>query len=137
MTDAQMSKKLNKLFVEERWVEAKELILFDLIADPNDHWLWTRLSSTFYEQQRYKEALKYVSKAYKLCHTCPLVKWDLASTLYMLDQNYRAKDLYNSIITMDTNKLGRDACGEGLKWAKKLQLDCSEMVNTIESKVVR
>ena len=50
--------KLYYLFENEKWGEARKILRQLLKDDPSDHWVLTNIGLTFYEQRKYKEALK-------------------------------------------------------------------------------
>jgi len=79
-----MSKEIEKLINAEEWRAARKKIRLALQKKPDDHWLLTRLSLTYYEERNYRMALSYNTKAMKHAPTCPLVLWDYAGSLSML-----------------------------------------------------
>ncbi len=82
-----MANKLNqieKYIEEEKWVKARIEILKELKHHKDDHWLIIRLSTTYYEEQKYQKAFELAGRALKLAPNCPLVLWDYACTLDML-----------------------------------------------------
>jgi tetratricopeptide (TPR) repeat protein len=64
---------IEKLIEAEDWERARGLIRAALRAELADHWLLTRLSLTYYEQRRYRTALRWSDKALALGPDCPLV----------------------------------------------------------------
>jgi tetratricopeptide (TPR) repeat protein len=121
-----LSDKINHLFDEDRYEEARTLLEKELAKSGNesDHWLLTRLSTTYYEQRKYKQALQLVEKAHQQAPHCPLVLWDYAGTLDALGHSQQAIEVYMSLIERGAEKVGRDECGEGLEWAIVLLTDC-------------
>ncbi len=113
-------KKLNILLNKEKWHDAKILLSKWLRDEPNDHWILTRLSLTYYEEKKYKKALEYAQKAYDISPKCPLVLWDLAGALYMLNKEDEAIKFWKQIINKGVEKVAFDECGEGKTWAKSL-----------------
>src|ERR1700687_5835526 len=55
---------------------------------------------------------------------CPLVLWDYAGSLQMLDLRRDALKVYRRLIRRGINKIASDDCGEGLGWARGLVADC-------------
>jgi tetratricopeptide (TPR) repeat protein len=103
------SEQINKLFEQEEWVEARRLLGERLKREPDNHWLLTRLGTTYYEQRDYKKALELSQKAIEIAPDCPLVLWDFASTQEMLGDDVGAVRTYAKLF-----KLGADAPdGEG------------------------
>ena len=111
-------------FAEEKWDEARKIIESELKKEPEDHWLLTRLSSTYYEQNDYSKALETSKKAYKISPNCPLVLWDYACALDMLKNEMEAIELWKKIISFGLEKVAHDECGEGVRWAKSIINDC-------------
>jgi tetratricopeptide (TPR) repeat protein len=114
---------IEDLIEKERWSEARAALRKALKKEPRHHWLLTRLALTYYEQRRYAEALKYVSRAFEYAPTCPLVLWDYAGALQMLGRHSEALDLYARIVTRDISDLASGECGEGRGWARGLVAD--------------
>lgn len=102
---------------------ARALILEKLVTESQSHWLWTRLSLTYYEQYDYETALEYSKIARKLAPKCPLVLWDYAGALDMLRQNKLAIRTYQKLIDRGIEAIAVDECGEGIRWARSLIAD--------------
>jgi tetratricopeptide (TPR) repeat protein len=106
------------------WEGARYLILQELDTMPEDsHWLLTRLSLTYYEQQEYQRALQLSEQAFALAPECPLVLWDYAGTLTMLDRPQEALILYQRIIERGIDSIANGPCGEGRARARGLYAD--------------
>lgn len=119
-----IGKRIEKLLDLEKWSVAERIIKSELRVNPNDHWLLTRLSTIYYEQRKYKTALRIVKKALKLASNCPLVLWDYAGTLGMMGYYNKALKIYKRICDRDVKSIAYGECGEGLDWAKSLLNDC-------------
>jgi tetratricopeptide (TPR) repeat protein len=114
-----------RLYDEEKWVEART-VLFELInKEPDNHWLFSRLASTYYEERKYEKALEYSEKALHLKPHCPLVLWDYAGELDMLGRDEEAIIVYKKVIHRGVNRVAYEECGEGIRWARSLVNDCS------------
>ncbi|HVS37904.1 MAG TPA: tetratricopeptide repeat protein [Gemmataceae bacterium] len=118
------SEQINDLFEHEKWMDARRLLEQRLKAEPDSHWLLTRLGTAYYEQKNYKKALNLSEKAYKLAPHCPLVLWDLASTLEMLGADLGAVKFYTQLFQKGVRGIAEDECGEGVVWAQSLLADC-------------
>ncbi len=116
-------KRIEKHIKQSEWKKARLVIMSELKKSPNDHWLLTRLSTTYYEEQRYARALKTSEKALKLAPKCPLVLWDYAGTLDMVGRHVAAINIWKKLLSIDANKLAYGECGEGLRWARSLLND--------------
>jgi len=120
--------KINRLLEQESWAAARRLIEREIAkispADFSRHWLLTRLSTTFYEERKYQEALNLAKQAERIAPNCPLVLWDLAGAYLMLNDNANAISIYTKLIKRGTDRIARDQCGEGRRWAGSLIADC-------------
>lgn len=121
-----LSEKINRLFAEEKWADARALIEREMKRPGNDddHWLLARLATTYYEQRQYDEALRHLESARKLAPRCPLVLWEYAGILDALKRFDEAIDVYVSLIRRGAPTIAKDECGEGLEWAIGLLTDC-------------
>jgi tetratricopeptide (TPR) repeat protein len=115
---------IEALIEQEKWVDARRVIQEELQTDPDNHWLLTRLSTTYYELGDYEEALRWVQKAREIAPNCPLVLWDYAGTLDMLGREREALGIYHSLLQRGARAVAEDECGEGLEWALGLLTDC-------------
>jgi len=119
-----MSAEIENAIDSENWVQARKLIRARLNKSPDDHWLLTRLGLTFYEQRRYLKALEYSERAKAVAPDCPLVLWDYAGTLEMLDRPADALKVFERIVDRGIESVAFGDCGEGLRWARGLIADC-------------
>ncbi len=109
---------------QERWSIARHHIQIAMRSRPKDHWLLTRLSTTYYEQRAYRRALGYCLQAYTLAPHCPLVLWDLACALQMSGDTRKAKEVFRRLIRHGVNRISAGDCSEGRSWARGLIADC-------------
>lgn len=119
-----MSKEIEELIELEKWDEARAVIRERLRKSPDDHWLFTRLGLTYYEQKQYRRSLYYTEKALAIAPDCPLVLWDYAGCLDMLKRTEEAISVYGRIINSGINRIAFGECGEGKAWARGLIADC-------------
>ena len=119
-----MTKAIEKAIRADNWPRARALIRSALKYEPNSHWLVTRLGLTYYEQRQYKRALRFSEKALALAPQCPLVLWDYAGCLDMLDRLEEAIAIYRRLVRRGVGRLACGDCGEGKAWAKGLIADC-------------
>jgi hypothetical protein len=103
---------------EDKYAEAREILIKYLTIEPNNHWILTRISSTYYEEFNYMKALEFAQKAYKVSPNCPLVLWDLAGALDMVNKEKEAIDIWSSLINKGELALAFEECGEGLRSAR-------------------
>ena len=111
------------LFRRGQWKEAREAWLMDLQADPSNHFLLTRIGACYYEDRKYKAALKWNDRAFKIMPTCPLVWWDRSGILDMLDRSEDAKRIWRKIVRLGIDGLRTNPCHEGVRWARSLVAD--------------
>jgi len=62
-------------------------------------------------------------KALLTVPTCPLVLWDHACILDMLNRKREAAQVYGKLIRRGVHSLAYGECGEGLAWARGLVAD--------------
>jgi tetratricopeptide (TPR) repeat protein len=121
-------KKINSWIQRGRYEEAIALAKKELkrlpLRDWDAHWLYAQLSSAFFEQHKYKTALKYSTKGYDIAPCCPLAIWHYAGDLYYNRKFKAAGDLYLSILEKPPNELAFGVCGEGRKMASAYRSDC-------------
>jgi tetratricopeptide (TPR) repeat protein len=115
---------VEKLIESERWDAARAEIRRLLRREPTSHWLLTRLSLTYYEQYRYRTALRYAEAALAIQPRCPLALWDYAGDLQMLGRHREALDVYRRIVRRGATRIATGECGEGLARARGLVADC-------------
>lgn len=115
---------IERLIAEEEWEAARRLIQAEIDKEPEaSHWLLTRLGLTYYEQFNYQRALELSEQAFALAPDCPLVLWDYAGTLEMLDRTQEALVIYQRIIERGIESLAYDPCGEGRARARGFYAD--------------
>jgi tetratricopeptide (TPR) repeat protein len=110
---AKVMAAIEKAIEDCDWIKARELIGRELQREPHNHWLLTRLSTTYYEEREYAEAAIIAQKALDEAPHCPLVLWDLAGALYMLRRYSDAIDLYSRIVGIGIEGLSYGEHREG------------------------
>ncbi len=121
MAQDRLSGKINNLFRREEWEKARGILEREREKRADDHWVVTQLGVTFYEQQRYQEALQLFLSSQKIVPDCPLTLWNLAGTLDALGQYTNAMQIYTWLLRKAPND---DDCWEGKEWADALKTDC-------------
>jgi tetratricopeptide (TPR) repeat protein len=114
---------IEDLLARERWAEARARIFEALVNSPDDHWLWTHLGLTYYEEKKYPEALKCTAWAMRLAPRCPLVLWHYAGTLSMCNKGDLALAIWTLLLSMDLDEVAYGDHGEGMDWALRLLND--------------
>ena len=119
---------IETLIDAESWDLAETAIDEELVNDPDDHWLWCRLSAVRYEKRNYEDALKCAEKALSIVPDCPLGLWDQAGALDMLGRWDQARRIYAQLLERGTRQLSdpdedADECWEGADWTKGLLAD--------------
>ena len=118
-----MSKTIEQYIAHDQWEQARQLIEAELVDKPDSHWLMTRLGLTYYEQYDYQRALEWEEKALALAPDCPLVLWDYAGSLDMLNRPQEALVIYQRLIDRGIDSLANDECGEGRARARGFYAD--------------
>src|SRR5262245_15253150 len=115
---------IDDLFKRGRWNEARRLLERERSRNPESHWILTQLGVTFYEQQRYDEALVLFAASLEIVPDCPLTLWNLAGTLDALGKPARAVSIYTWLLR--SNKSPKDdPCWESEQWTAALKADCA------------
>lgn len=117
------SHKLNSLFGEDKWIEAKVLLEKEKKKYPKEYFLITSLAKVCYNLKLFEESLHYAEKAMKIEPNDVLVIYDYGCALSALDKYNEAIVQWNRIIEMDIEKIAHCDYGEGLKWAKSIKND--------------
>lgn len=120
INDIQFQTELNELISKGDWASAIRLVKRKLKLEPYSHWLYTRLSSLYYEKREYEIALKYAILAHEIKPNCPLVLWDYAGALYMVGAYKEAITRWKKIISQGVDNIANGECGEGLQWARSI-----------------
>ena len=115
---------IERAIAADDWVGARKLIRGELRHRPDDHWLLTRLSLTYYEQKQYRKSLQYVIRALQIQPYCPLAVWDYAGTLDMLNRRKKALQIFRWLISWGEDRIAYGECGEGIRFARSLIADC-------------
>ncbi len=121
--------RIETLIGREDWRAARSAIEKFLEKEPDDHWLWSRLSAVKYEQRDYQGALQAAEKALEIVPDCPLALWSYAGAQEMLGETAKAKELYLQLLKRGLEQLrnpDEDAneCWEGPDWTSGLMADC-------------
>jgi len=116
--------KLSDLRDNEEWNKAIKLAKSLLKHSPKNHWLLTNISSSYYEARQYATALRYAEKALKIAPACPLVLWDYAGSLDMLEREREAIRIWEKLLNRSIKSMAFGLCGEGMKWTESLLNDC-------------
>ena len=116
--------RIEEAIEADNWVVARKLIKAELKSNPKDHWLLGRLGLTYYEQRKYDHALYWTATALQEAPYCPLLIWDYACALAMLERNDEALSLYRWLLSWGQVGLAYGECGEGIQRARALIADC-------------
>src|SRR5262249_26147625 len=116
--------EIEKLVAAKKWGRARALIQEELISDPTDHWLWTTLGLTYYEERGDGKAVECSTRAVELAPDCPLALWDYAGSLLMAGRDTAALAIWTLLLEMDLEQVAYGecvaGCGEGMDWALQL-----------------
>jgi tetratricopeptide (TPR) repeat protein len=129
MASNRIGDRIETLIASRDWASAQGVIEKQLGKEPDDHWLWARLSGVKYEQRDYKGALDAAEKALTIVPDCPLALWSYAGPLEMLGRTKEAGKIYIKLIRRGLLELKEpdedaDECWEGADWTRALVVDC-------------
>jgi tetratricopeptide (TPR) repeat protein len=129
MARDRIAARIEALLGKSQWKQAQAAIEKQLAKEPDDHWLWARLSGVRYEQRDYPEALQAAKTALEIVPDCPLALWSKAGALEMLGKAKEAMRLYAQLFRRGLQELkdpDEDAneCWEGPDWTAGLTVDC-------------
>ncbi len=123
MAARRLSSKINSLFCQCKWEQARNILEVARERSPRDHWVLTQLGVTFYEQHKYEDALKLFLASRDIVDNCPLTLWNHAGTLDALGKHTEAMQIY--IWLLQSNKSpDDDPCWESKEWTDRLKTDC-------------
>jgi tetratricopeptide (TPR) repeat protein len=126
---ATQANSIEHLIRRSAWKPAQAMIERKLRKQPEDHWLWSRLSGVKYEQRDYQGALEAAEKALGIVPDCPLALWSKAGAVEMLGKPDEAMNIYAHLFHHGLSELknpDEDAneCWEGPTWTASLMVDC-------------
>ena len=129
MASTRIETRIESLIAERKWESAQKAVEKQLGKEPDDHWLWSRLSGVKYERQDYRGALDAAEKALNIVPDCPLALWSRAGALDMLGRTKEAGKIYIQLTRRGLEELNdpdEDAndCWEGADWTRCLVVDC-------------
>jgi len=121
--------RIEKLIADGDWASARNAIEKHLDHEPDDHWLWSRLSAVKHEQRDYQGALEAANKALEIVPDCPLALWSYAGALDMLGRTTEAGKIYARLLRRGLEELNKpdddaEECWEGPDWTRGLVVDC-------------
>ncbi|MDB5157709.1 MAG: Tetratricopeptide repeat-containing protein [Mucilaginibacter sp.] len=132
MESLEAEKLLDRFYVEyhnENYSDAIELLkVVQQHEKRNSFWIYSRLSSCYYELRNYDTALSYAEKAYKLMPKSPLVLWDYAGALIMLKKERKAIKLLSRLQAMDDDLTLYGFNMPEKKWMQSLKLDSNFLI---------
>ena len=115
--------EVESLLDAEKWGEAR-MVLFKAIKEyPEEYFLYSRISLTFYEEKNYETALEYSKIAYSMQPNDPIIQWDYAGALSMNNEEELAIKIWQKIIDKPLEELAYGEFGEGIRAAKSLYND--------------
>lgn len=91
--------------------------------EPGSHWMLAKLACAMKLADDYTGAARAARRGLKLCDTCPLLLWELASSLEGGGKYRKAIEVYHELLGMGIKKVAFGSCPEGLRWGKSLLND--------------
>lgn len=132
-----MKKEIIKELLDKFYIEYHDRNFNEAISLLNDilfnegkgsFWIYSRLSSCYYELMDYDMALFYVKKAYRLNSESPLVLWDYAGALIMLKKEKKAIELLKRIQHMSDDLTIYGFTDADIKWMQSLKNDANFLI---------
>src|SRR2546423_14495001 len=110
--------QVEALIEKGAWKSARSAIERQLRNDPEDHWLWSRLSGVKYEQRDYQGAFDAADRALEIVSDCPLALWSRAGALDMLGKTREAVEGYAELLRRGSEEINNpdedaEGCWEG------------------------
>lgn len=99
-----------------------------LIEGNGSFWIYSRLSSCYYEIMKYDIALRYAKKAYRLNPNSPLVLWDYAGPLIMLKKEQKAIQLLKRIQNMSDDLTLYGFTDSDITWMQSIKNDSNFLI---------
>ncbi len=121
--------QIEALIKREDWKAARRVIETQLDKEPDDHWLWSRLSAVKYELRDYRAVLEAAEKALEIVSDCPLALWSKAGAVELLGRADEALKLYSQLFRRGREQLKNpdadaNECWEGPDWTSGVMADC-------------
>jgi predicted Zn-dependent protease len=113
----------DQLVAEGDIQQARDILLKQIKKTPKEHWFHAELSGLYYEERRYKEALRYSTIAYRIQPDDALVLWYHAGNMLMSNQEATAIQLFEKIERLGLEYIAYGPFGEGMRWAKSMMYD--------------
>ncbi len=129
MASTRIETRIESLLAAGEWESAEKVVTKQLAKEPDDHWLWSRLSGAKYERRDHQGALEAAEKALEFVPDCPLALWSYAGAVEMLGRTRDAVKVYLQLIRRGVEELTQpdedaNECWEGADWTRGLVLDC-------------
>jgi len=103
---------------------ARDAVRSSLRKEPEDPLLWMELAETYYGENKYKLALRYYEKAYRLAPSSPLVLSDYAGTLDLMGREKEAIEIWKKLLRKGRNRIARGEHIAGMRDASCLLNQC-------------
>ncbi len=124
-------KKFNQLFNKGLLIEARELLEEWLVENPNNVWILIQIAHIYWNMKDYDKAFSYSSRALALDHIEPLTLWYHSLILESLGFVNQAYNIWEFLLQRPAHIIGEIDCGEGINWARNLQVDCLYKMATL------
>ncbi|MES2809826.1 MAG: hypothetical protein V4619_14445 [Bacteroidota bacterium] len=132
MNTVDREEAINKFYIEyenKNYSKAKDLLLFIINQDNRkSFWVYSRLSSCYYELREYDKALKYATLAYRLQPKSPIVLWDYAGVLIAVKKERRAIKLLFKIQEMQDDLTIYGFSHPQKNWMRAIKNDCNFLI---------
>lgn len=116
--------RIERLVAKDKWDAAIVAIKRVLRLEPDNHWLLIQLSSAYYEQRKYKVALRASERAFQANQSCPFVIWHHSNHMAVCGRHREAISLVRKLMARGLQRIANGPCGEGVLHTRSLLNDC-------------
>jgi tetratricopeptide (TPR) repeat protein len=99
-----------------------------LLEGKRSFWIYSRLSSCFYELKDYEQAANYGRLSYKLQPKSPLVLWDYGGALIMAKKEKKAIKLLQRLTEMDDDLTKYGFEKPDRRWMQSIKTDANFLI---------
>lgn len=119
-----LGRKVEDLLSAREWAKCRQVLRVFLKKRPNDHWSMMKMSTAYYAEERYAQALRWSDMAMRQRPRCPMVLWQHAANLREDARTSDAIAIYRGLLRQRLCYIAYGECGGGVRWTRRLLNDC-------------